>query len=43
MQTTSPSHSMRIYIFAILDKAKHDKENIRLQLGGGQAYDRSSD
>jgi hypothetical protein len=28
---------------AILDKAKHDIENMRLKLGGGQAYDRSSD
>jgi hypothetical protein len=33
MQTISPSPSpyniMRIYMFAILDKAKHDTENIR--------------
>jgi hypothetical protein len=29
---------MRIYMFAILDKAKHDTEK-----GGGQAYDRFSD
>jgi hypothetical protein len=27
----------RIYMFAILDKAKPDTENIRLKLGGGQA------
>jgi hypothetical protein len=34
---------MRIYMFAILDKAKPDKENIeRLKPGGGQAYGPSS-
>jgi hypothetical protein len=35
---------MTIKMFAILDKAKPDVENLkRLKLGGGQAYDRSSD
>jgi hypothetical protein len=35
---------MIMKMFAILDKAKPDIESIkRLKLGGGQAYDRSSD
>jgi hypothetical protein len=46
MQATSESHttSREYTIFAILDKAKPDTENIkRLKRGGGQAYERSSD
>jgi hypothetical protein len=34
---------MRMEMLAILGKAKPDIENIRIKLGGGQAYDRSSD
>jgi hypothetical protein len=34
---------MTIYMFPMLEKAKHDTENMRLKLGGGQAYDCSSD
>jgi hypothetical protein len=34
---------MIMKVFAILDKAKPDRKYKRLKLGGGQAYDRSSD
>jgi hypothetical protein len=36
---------MTMKMFAILDKAKPDRKYAykRLELGGGQAYDRSSD
>jgi hypothetical protein len=34
---------MRKNMFAVLDKPKPDIEYKRLELGGGQAYDRSSD
>jgi hypothetical protein len=34
---------MRMNMFAVEEKAKLDIENMRLKLGGGQAYDRSSD
>jgi hypothetical protein len=34
---------MKIQMFAKWDKVRPDTENIRLKLGGGQAYDRSSD
>jgi hypothetical protein len=30
-------------MFAMLEKEKPDKENMRLKLGGGQAYGRLSD
>jgi hypothetical protein len=33
----------RMNMFAVQDKVKPDIENIRLKLGGGQAYERSSD
>jgi hypothetical protein len=37
------SKIMKMKMFAILDKAKPDTENIkRLKLGGGHVYDRSS-
>jgi hypothetical protein len=45
MQATSRSHKiMRMKMFAALEqvKAQHRKYK-RLKLGGGQAYDRSSD
>jgi hypothetical protein len=34
---------MLIKMFVILDRAKPDIERKRLKLGGGHAYDRSSD
>jgi hypothetical protein len=34
---------MRMNVFAAYYKAKTDMENKRLQLGGGQAYNCSSD
>jgi hypothetical protein len=46
VQATNRSHNniMRMSTFSIYDKAKADIENTRgFKLGGGQAYDRSSD
>jgi hypothetical protein len=34
---------MKTQMFATLDKANHNTGNTGLKLGGGQAYDRSSD
>jgi hypothetical protein len=34
---------MKMHMFATQGKAKADTENKRLELGGGQAYGRSSD
>jgi hypothetical protein len=34
---------MKMQMFATLDKVKPDRKYKRLKLGGGQAYDRSSD
>jgi hypothetical protein len=44
MQDTSTSFKiMKMYIFAILDKAKPDRKYKRLRLDGGQAYNHSRD
>jgi hypothetical protein len=34
---------MRMNTFAVWDKVKPDRKYMKLKLGGGQAYDRSSD
>jgi hypothetical protein len=34
---------MRMKMFVLKDKAEPDIENMRLKLGGGEAYDCSSD